>query len=107
MADEQITLAVNGIVAARDKRPYVQISKDKEMIVQFTVAEARSFAHDLLNASHNAEADAMIIKFFEKLDLPPGALGAFMVEFRRFRYELETEAVQTNRSNPDTGEQIT
>ena len=99
-----IRIWVNGIVAARNNLPYVQLASDERMIAQLTTAEARSIAHDLLSAAHNAEADAMIIKFFGKLDLPNGALAAFMQEFRHFRYELEQEHVDSSRIDPDTGE---
>jgi hypothetical protein len=101
---ESIHLWVNGLVAARNQEPYVQIMGDKGIIVQFTVAEARSFAFDLVEASHNAEADAMVVRFFGKLELPAGALAAFMQEFRQFRYLNEQGKVETSRSDPDTGE---
>lgn len=99
-----VTFMVQGIVAARNNQPYVQMANADRMIAQLTVAQARNVAHDILSAAHNAEADAMIIKFFGRLELPPAALGAFMQEFRDFRFELEQEKVDTSRTDPDTGE---
>jgi hypothetical protein len=99
-----VTFWVQGIVAARNRVPYVQIANAQRLIAQLTIAQARNVAHDILTATHNAEADAMVVKFFSKLDLPDGALGAFMQEFRDFRHELEMEKVETSRTDPDTGE---
>ena len=56
-------ILVGGIVAYRDKRPYVQIDVDGHM-VQLSVAEARSVAVDIFRQASRAEADAMIYKFF-------------------------------------------
>jgi hypothetical protein len=101
-----ITFWVNGIVAARNGLPYVQLSNDKGLIGQFTVAEARSIAFDIIHMAANAEADAMIIKFFNKNDFPAEAFGALMMDFRDFRHQLEMEKVDKSQSDPDTGEQI-
>lgn len=101
-----ITFWVNSIVAARNQMPYVQLSNDKGMIGQFTVAEARSIAADLQLAAARAEADAMIIKFFDKADFPSGAAAALMMEFRDFRHGLDMEIVEKSESDPDTGEKI-
>lgn len=101
-----ITFWVNGIVAARNGLPYVQLANDKGMIGQFTVAEARSIAQDLIHAASNAEADAMFVRFFKDRDLPEGALGALMMDFRDFRHELDMAKVDKSQSDPDTGEQI-
>ena len=95
---------VSGIVAARDQQPYVQVATENGLIAQLTIAQARNIAFDIMSSAHNAEADAMIIKFFGKLDLPAGALASFMEQFRQFRYELEKDHVETRRSDPDTGE---
>jgi len=101
-----VTFWVAGIVAARNGQPYVQFADGDRLIAQLTVAEARNVAHDLLGAAHNAEADAMIVKFFGKMKFPEGALAALMQEFRDFRHQLETEKVDTSRSDPDTGETV-
>lgn len=99
-----ITFWVQGIVAQRNGLPYVQLSNEKGMIGQFTIAEARSIALDLLRSASYAEADAMIVKFFKKLDLPDGALIQLMQDFRDFRHTLDMEKVETSLSDPDTGE---
>ena len=101
-----INFWVQGIVAVRDGQPYVQIADSDRMIAQFTIAEARSIAQDLLVSASYAEADAMLHKFFKKLDFPAAALGALMIEFRDLRHEQAMKKVETGRSDPDTGEQV-
>ena len=95
-------ILVGGIVAYRDKRPYVQIDVDGHM-VQLSVAEARSVAVDIFRQASRAEADAMIYKFFAEHDLPEAAAGKLMVEFRTFRSQLDQEAVESGESDPDGG----
>lgn len=101
-----ITFWVNAIVAARNQQPYVQLSNDKGMIGQFTVAEARSVASDLYLAASRAEADAMLIRFFGKMEFPDGAAAALMHEFRDFRHGLDMQAVEKSESDPDTGDKV-
>jgi hypothetical protein len=97
-------LGVDAIVARRDHQPYVQITTDRHGVVaQLTVAMARRIAGDIVQAAARAEADAMLVRFFEKMDIPAGALMAFMLEFRTFRLGLDTEPVQTTVVDPDTG----
>ncbi len=93
-------ILISGMVAKRDKRPYIQVAVDGR-IVQMNVAEARNVAMDILTQIHRAEADAMIIKFFEKQQYPDGAAGALMMEFREFRSQLDRERVETSESDPD------
>ena len=94
---------VNGIVSSRDKLPYVQLSNDKGIIAQLTMAQARNIAMDILQMSARTEADAMILKFFENADFPKEAAGALMIEFRDFRADLDQEVVERKLSNPDPG----
>ena len=94
-------LSVSGIVAQRDKEPYVQMLIDKKQVAQFTVAEARSFANDLLLAASHAEADAMIGRFFDTMEFPPGAYQALLLEFRAFRWDQEQKLVEKTQSVPD------
>jgi hypothetical protein len=82
---------VNGIVAMRDKMPYVQLSNENGMMVQFSVPEARQVAMDILQMSARTEADAMVLKFFDKAQFPPGAGAALMDDFRNFRAELDSD----------------
>lgn len=99
-----VTFWVQGIVAVRNNMPYVQLANADRMIAQLTVAEARNVAKDILNSASHAEADAMMVRFFGKMDFPKEALAALMLEFRDFRHELEMEKIETSRSDPDSGE---
>jgi len=101
-----INFWVQGIVAQRDGQPYVQMANGERMIGQFTLAEARNIAQDLIVTASYAEADAMLRQFFIKMDLPMQALAALMVEFREFRHAQTMKQVMTSHSDPDTGEQI-
>lgn len=85
---------VNGVVAVRDKKPYVQLSNDKGMVAQFSMSEARQVAMDILQMSARTEADAMILKFFKKSDFPDAAAAALMQEFRDFRAALDQEVAE-------------
>lgn len=85
---------VNGVVAARDQKPYVQISTEKGMMAQFSMSEARQVAMDILQMAARTEADAMILKFFNKSEFPQGAAAALMTEFRDFRAELDREVAE-------------
>jgi hypothetical protein len=95
---------VNGIVAQRDQQPYVQLSNEKGMIAQFSMAEARNVAMDILQMCARTESDAMIWKFFAKEHFPSGAANALMRAFRDFRMALDEEKPETGYSDPDTGE---
>ena len=99
-----ITFWVNAIVAQRNDQPYVQLSNDKGMIGQFTVAEARSVANDLYLSASRAEADAMIFKFFRDRDLPIEGAAMVMQDFRDFRHTLDMQEVEKSESDPDSGE---
>jgi hypothetical protein len=92
---------VNGIVAVRNGQPYIQLSNEKGMIAQLSMAEARKVAMDILQMASRTEADAMIVKFFEHADLPQGALGALLHEFRNFRMALDTEPVEGSFDPPE------
>ena len=85
---------VNGVVAVRDQKPYVQISNEKGIIAQFSMSEARQVAMDILQMAARTEADAMILKFFSKAEFPAGAAAALMQEFRDFRAELDSQAAE-------------
>lgn len=100
-----INIIVNGIVAARNGQPYVQLMTDRRMVAQFTIAEARSVALDLMRSASYAETDAMLHGFFEKMGLPQAALAGLLYEFRDFRFKLDTARVETRHSDPDTGEE--
>ena len=82
---------VNGVVAVRDRKPYVQISTENGLVAQFSMSEARQVAMDILQMAARTEADAMILEFFKKSEFPEGAGSALMMEFRDFRAELDAE----------------
>jgi hypothetical protein len=85
---------VNGVVAIRDHKPYVQLSNEKGMVAQFSMSEARQVAMDILQMAARTEADAMILKFFKKSEFPDGAAAALMQEFRDFRADLDQEVAE-------------
>lgn len=78
---------VNGIVSQRDKQPYLQLSNEKGMIAQLTMRQARQIAMDMLVMCSRTEADAMLVKFFNKK-------VALMQEFRDYRAELDDEKIE-------------
>jgi hypothetical protein len=94
---------VNGIVAVRDGQPYIQLSNEKGMIGQLSMSEARQVANDIVVMASRTEADAMLIKFFSKMEFPEGASVALMAEFRDFRAELDADKA-VRSSADDEGE---
>jgi hypothetical protein len=94
-------ITVDGIVAMRDQRPYVRLFRDGQQMAQFSMAEARNIAHDILTQCARAEADAMIHRFFSHSGYPEGAGLAIMLEFRKFRRELDGEPVERSLHEPD------
>ena len=97
---------VNGIVSHRDQQPYIQLSNEKGMIAQLSMGQARKIAMDMLVMCSRSEADAMLFKFFNKMEFPDGALNALLQEFRDFRAELDREKVEGGMQDPDTGENV-
>jgi hypothetical protein len=96
---------VNGIVAARDKQPYIQLSNEKGMIAQLSMGEARQIALDILMQSARTEMDAMVLKFVEKMKLPENAGAMMMSEFREFRATVDDERIEhTHREANDDDE---
>lgn len=93
-------IIIGGIVAERDKRPYIQMDVDGHM-VQLSMAEARNVARDIERMCARTEADAMIHKFFSAQEYPAGANVAVMLAFRRFRSKLDAEVVEKNETDPD------
>jgi hypothetical protein len=88
----------NGIVSARDKKPYVQIMFEGKM-VQLSMTDTRQFATDLMQSAGRAEADAILFRFFEKLEMKD-ALGFLMQEFRDFRHELDEDKAERPNEPP-------
>lgn len=85
---------VNGIVAVRDGKPYIQLSNEKGIICQLSMSETRQVAMDMLQMAARTEADAMIHRFFKKEEFPPSASNEVMVAFRDFRAELDAEKAE-------------
>lgn len=98
-------LLVNGIVSHLDHQPYIQLSNEKGIIAQLSMAQARNFAMDILQMCARTEADSMIWQFFRKQEFPEEVAGVLMVGFRDFRAQLDDEKVEISRSDPDTGEE--
>lgn len=96
---------VDGIVAARDKEPYVRLIVNGEK-AQLSIAEAHKVAVDLLKMAARTEADAMILRFFSDQQYPEGAAAAVMQEFRYFRQRQDDKAVEQVIVDPDSGEKI-
>jgi hypothetical protein len=96
---------VDGIVSARNNKPYVRITVNGEK-AQLTIAEAHKIANDLLKIAARTEADAMILQFFDHHELPAGAGAALMMEFRYFRERQDTKPVEETTTDPDSGERI-
>jgi hypothetical protein len=92
---------VNGIVAARDGKPYIQLSNEKGMIAQLSVSEARSIAHDILLMAARTEADAMALKFFRHIGALDQVASQFLQAFRDFRHELDMEVVERKEDDPE------
>lgn len=99
---KQQLISVEGIVAARDTQPYVVLTIDSER-AQLTVAAARNIANDILTQAARIEADAMIVKFFAKMEFPDAALAGLMVAFRDYRSALDAEQVDKFESKPIEG----
>lgn len=104
--NEECNIQIEGIVAFRNKMPYIIIYKDKgkgkqsEKFAQLSLKEARNVAHDILTMCARTEADAMIHKFFDRKEFPPMAGAELMLDFRNFRYEIDSEAIGTSVSEP-------
>jgi hypothetical protein len=98
-------ISIEGIVAARDKKPYVVVYFNGQR-AQLSIADTRNVALDLLQMASRTEADAMILKFFERSDFPEGAAAALLKAFRDFRLELDSEPVETYTSEPTGGGQV-
>jgi hypothetical protein len=56
---ESLEIWVNGIVAVRDNRPYVQLSTTKGIVAQLTISQVRKVATDMMTIAYRTEMDAM------------------------------------------------
>ena len=98
---EDAHIWVGGIVANRDKQPYIQLATTSGLKAQLTISQARKIAYDILNMCGRTEADAMILKFFDKENFPSGAAAALMMDFREFRHELDMDTPVGFEDDPD------
>lgn len=98
-------ISVEGIVSARDQKPYVVIFFNGQR-AQLTMADARNLAGDIVQMCARTEADAMIFKFFFEQQLPQAAATMLMKEFRDYRAKLDDEPINTYRSEPTGGHGI-
>lgn len=89
---------VNGIVAVRDGKPYVQLSNEKGIIAQLTMSQTRQIAMDMLQMAARTEADAMIHHFFKDMGTPEVS-NNIMVAFREFRAELDADQAERSEDN--------
>lgn len=87
---------VNGVVAVRDKKPYIQLSNENGMIAQLSMSQTRQIAMDMLQMAARTEADAMLIEFFKRHEFPDEAAARLMQMFRDFRAELDAEIAVRN-----------
>lgn len=94
------SIGVEGIVAARNKTPYLLLFKGDQQLAQLTMSDARNIAHDILTTCARTEADAIIHKFFDKQEFPSGAATQLMADFRIFRYELDLEKPDVSQTVP-------
>jgi hypothetical protein len=102
---EKKGISIEGIVAARDKKPYIVMFFNGQR-AQLSIADARNVAMDILQMASRTEADAMILKFFERAEFPTGAAAALMKDFRDFRQELDSEPVDKFTVEPTGGQNI-
>ena len=96
---------IDGIVAARNKEPYVRVTVNGEK-AQLNIAEAKKIAGDLLTVAARTEADAMVLRFFSDNKFPEGAAAALMLDFRYFRQSQDEKPVEGTAVDPDSGERI-
>lgn len=100
---DAVDVWVNGIVAVRDNQPYVQLLTSNGIMTQWNVTEARKVANDIILMCSRVEADAMLVKFFGKMDFPDGAVVALMHEFREYRHSLDMLHVES-KDDPEVGQ---
>jgi hypothetical protein len=96
---ESLEIWVNGIVAVRDNRPYVQLSTTKGIVAQLTISQVRKVATDMMTIAYRTEMDAMFVAFLkQKVGAPPEVASEAMVLFREYRHELDMERAEGRES---------
>ena len=90
---------VNGIVAVRDGKPYIQLSNEKGMIAQLSMSETRQIAMDMLVMAARTEMDSMLHRFCKESGFPAETFGMMMMAFRDYRAELDAEKAERSEDN--------
>jgi hypothetical protein len=85
---------VNGIVAMRDKHPYIQLSNTEGIICQLSLPEARQIAMDIISMAARTEMDAMLVNYCAEHGSAPNLASAMLVSFRDFRVKLDAEKAE-------------
>jgi cell fate (sporulation/competence/biofilm development) regulator YlbF (YheA/YmcA/DUF963 family) len=98
-------VVVDGIVAMRDKLPYIRLMIGDTQ-AQLSMADARKVAADIVQMAARTEADAMVYAFFSAEQYPEGAAAALMHQFRQFRLKLDQETVSGSHIEPETRDTI-
>lgn len=89
-----ISFWVDGVVAVRNGKPYIQLSNEKGIIAQLSMGEARKIAMDILVMSARTEMDAMLHAFCKARNMPDEMAGLMMMYFRDYRAEVDQEKVE-------------
>lgn len=91
-------ILVTSLVASRDQSPRIDITfVDKDVRIQLSAEEARSFALNILGCANGAYCDAFIVNFLmekvfnsgDPMDLQKATM--VMADFRVFRDNLKKE----------------
>ena|SRR5271170_3001998 len=90
-------LIINGVVAAQDFQPHIQIGIDPGALAQLSIAEARLVATDILQICARAETDSMLRKFIHEQHLPQEAGLALIQKFRDYRKVRDADEIPASR----------
>jgi hypothetical protein len=94
-------LFIDGIVSGQDGKPRINLSTEHGMVGQFSMAEARQIAIDILAQASRAEMDAMFLDFMKtQLGAPEEARVAALIGFREYRATLDDEQVDHGHRFP-------
>jgi len=83
---DKIILVTSGY-GGNTNKPFVMVEgEDFDQPIQFSPADARALAANLLRAAEAAESDAIIVNFLHgELELPMEKVAEVLVMFRKFR----------------------
>ena len=101
------SIVVNGLVAKRDKEPYIQLMDDQGTIfAQLTIRMAQSIAMDMLVMAARTEMDAAMYKFASEMGMDSELASRLIVSMRDYRHKLDQEKLERRETDPETGEEI-